>query len=114
MRISDWSSDVCSSDLLDATACGEIGFAPHEARLGVVRLDGAVQDSPADVVGIVAVVGAAHLGEDAGLAVAVGGAGVSLRTAARDLTGVDGTAHHRAQDGQADAHAGPAGDRRKA
>src|SRR3546814_14709696 len=33
MRISDWSSDVCSSDLIDPVrdgsigACGEIGFA---------------------------------------------------------------------------------------
>src|SRR3546814_17495971 len=27
MRISDWSSDVCSSDLGSIGACGEIGFA---------------------------------------------------------------------------------------
>ena len=42
---------------LDATAGGDIGFATDEACLGVVRLDGAVEDRATDVVGIVAIVG---------------------------------------------------------
>src|SRR3546814_5276598 len=36
MRISDWSSDVCSSDLLRAANCG----ADHERRRAVPRREG--------------------------------------------------------------------------
>src|SRR3546814_14433384 len=39
MRISDWSSDVCSSDLVDANAVGDALAAPLEAR------DAALADS---------------------------------------------------------------------
>src|SRR3546814_16904725 len=35
MRISDWSSDVCSSDLLRAVAPGRPGFVVLEPRLEV-------------------------------------------------------------------------------
>src|SRR3546814_5791852 len=39
MRISDWSSDVCSSDLLDPrTVVGELDVGEHEARLMLLRL----------------------------------------------------------------------------
>src|SRR3546814_995929 len=31
MRISDWSSDVCSSDLLEPAACGALNGAPQPA-----------------------------------------------------------------------------------
>ena len=93
----------CEEVALDAPACGKIGFASHEARLGVVRLDGPVEDSAADVVGIIAVVGAAHLREHADLAVDVGSDGVSLRDAERDLAGCERLEDARCQLGEAHA-----------
>src|SRR3546814_1332923 len=36
MRISDWSSDVCSSDLIDRD--GHLGFARHHRRIGHLGL----------------------------------------------------------------------------
>src|SRR3546814_8941964 len=45
MRISDWSSDVCSSDLAHAVvAGGEIGRAEHAELLGVDGQPAAVDD----------------------------------------------------------------------
>src|SRR3546814_8514259 len=45
MRISDWSSDVCSSDLAHAVvAGGEIGRAEHAELLGVDGEPAAVDD----------------------------------------------------------------------
>src|SRR3546814_10033833 len=37
MRISDWSSDVCSSDLLVAALLGQDGHEDAEQHAGVVR-----------------------------------------------------------------------------
>src|SRR3546814_12225700 len=42
MRISDWSSDVCSSDLADRGRAGEADLADHRAR----------EQMPADHVGV--------------------------------------------------------------
>src|SRR3546814_2996328 len=40
MRISDWSSDVCSSDLVRDGKAGEPGREPaHDLRLGTIEID---------------------------------------------------------------------------
>src|SRR3546814_11189548 len=44
MRISDWSSDVCSSDLLVAQGCDRIFTVPGESFLAVLD---ALHDTPA-------------------------------------------------------------------
>src|SRR3546814_14833965 len=47
MRISDWSSDVCSSDLLAVLALGELHFDPAVAPGAAfhVRIDRAIADA---------------------------------------------------------------------
>src|SRR3546814_19014695 len=42
MRISDWSSDVCSSDLVDSEQCVVVGIAEARTRLHLQRLAGDV------------------------------------------------------------------------
>src|SRR3546814_18157981 len=57
MRISDWSSDVCSSDLHDAVAAGEVARAPLRRYTHVLpQLAGVAQPIARGLVQI------AHLG----------------------------------------------------
>src|SRR3546814_13954525 len=57
MRISDWSSDVCSSDLHDAVAAGEVARAPLRRYTHVLpQLAGVAQSIARGLVQI------AHLG----------------------------------------------------
>src|SRR3546814_18244220 len=49
MRISDWSSDVCSSDLPGVVILFELPFGQHD--LGVERLDRALRDGNTHEIG---------------------------------------------------------------
>src|SRR3546814_9384822 len=53
MRISDWSSDVCSSDLLFSVRIGHADarkfFLPRRLRLGLRRIEAVVADFGAQV-----------------------------------------------------------------
>src|SRR3546814_12809863 len=52
MRISDWSSDVCSSDRRPASYCGVVGFKPS---FGAVPRSGVLSQAPSlDTVGVFA------------------------------------------------------------
>src|SRR3546814_11623165 len=48
MRISDWSSDVCSSDLLDknTAADGQHGLFPQLEGSGLISRTGGIQEQP--------------------------------------------------------------------
>ncbi len=61
---------------VDPPARSDIGIAPDIARLGVASFGGAVEDGPADIVGVVAVIAVLHLLEDRALAVGVSGDGI--------------------------------------
>src|SRR3546814_11293366 len=49
MRISDWSSDVCSSDLPDMPLADRDPGGPEEVALLTGRLEARVADNPEDV-----------------------------------------------------------------
>src|SRR3546814_8197511 len=50
MRISDWSSDVCSSDLIDATIKGEISIKFYRGSEFVISHTGII--NPISIIGI--------------------------------------------------------------
>src|SRR3546814_3391611 len=70
MRISDWSSDVCSSDLPPVIGAVEADSAAQEAGLRagdrIVRIDGRTMDTFNDIQGAVAF----NLGKPANLEIA--------------------------------------------
>ena len=63
---------------LDAAACGDIGIATDEPRLGIVRLNRPVEDRTPDVVGLIAIIGGTHLCEHASLTIDVARHGIGL------------------------------------
>src|SRR3546814_4942996 len=77
MRISDWSSDVCSSDLLEVSA---------------IRLRQEIRDWP--LYYAVAVIGQLHVGDDLGLEQADGVARHRIAKARVKLFGHSRAAHH--------------------